>query len=94
VVAALGVIAMLAASALLWLLVAGQAQASSHIQPGHRGGSGMTRVVVRPGQTLWGIALRAEPSADPRVVVQEIIDANSLTGPAIQVGEVLWVPRG
>jgi LysM repeat protein len=54
----------------------------------------MTRVVVRPGQTLWSIAVRAEPTADPRVVVQEIIDANSLTGPAIQAGAVLWVPRG
>jgi len=94
VVAVLGLIAALAISGLLWLAVAGQAQASSHVQPGRPGGSGMIRVVVQPGQTLWSIAVRAEPSADPRVVIQEITDANLLSSPAIHAGEVLWVPHG
>jgi len=92
-VAVLGLIAALAISGLLWLAVAGQAQASSHAQPARPGGPGMIRVVVQPGQTLWSIAVRAEPSADPRVVIQEITDANLLSSPAIHAGEVLWVPH-
>jgi hypothetical protein len=51
-------------------------------------------VVVRPGQSLWSIALWAQPAADPRVIVQEIIDLNALHGAAVQAGERLWVPKG
>lgn len=94
VVAAIGLAAALAISALAWLAVAGQAQASSHVRPGGPPGSGLVRVVVRPGQTLWSIAVHAEPSADPRVIIQEITDINSLSTPAIHAGQVLWVPRG
>jgi hypothetical protein len=53
----------------------------------------MLRVVVRPGETLWSIAVRTDPAADPRAVIHEIIDDNALRGPAIQAGQVLWVPR-
>ena len=58
------------------------------------GGPGMTRVVVQPGATLWSIAVRMDPGADPRAVIQQIMDANALASPAIQAGRVLWVPRG
>ncbi|MBO0775950.1 MAG: LysM peptidoglycan-binding domain-containing protein [Actinobacteria bacterium] len=54
----------------------------------------MTRVVVQPGQTLWSIAVRVQPKADPRAVVQQIIDTNALPGVVIQPGEQLWVPTG
>jgi LysM domain len=94
VVAAIGLVAALAISALAWLAVAGQAQASSHARPGVPPASGLVRVIVRPGQTLWSIAVHAEPSADPRAVIQEITDLNSLGSPAIHAGQVLWVPRG
>jgi LysM repeat protein len=50
--------------------------------------------VVHPGQTLWSIASRAQPSADPRNVIQQIIELNALTGTGIEPGERLWVPRG
>ena len=53
----------------------------------------MLRVVVRPGDTMWSIAVRADPAADPRAVIQQIVEDNGLTGTAIQVGQVLWVPR-
>jgi LysM domain len=86
--------ALVAASlaALIWLAVAGQAEAAGHVT---RGGSvhSMLRVVVRPGETLWSIAVRADPAADPRVVIQQIIDDNALRGSSIQAGQVLWVPR-
>jgi LysM repeat protein len=54
----------------------------------------MTQIVVRPGQTLWSIAAAAEPSADPRIVIQQIIDANALGGNTIRAGQLLWVPKG
>jgi hypothetical protein len=54
----------------------------------------LTKVVVQPGESLWAIAAQAEPAADPRNVIQEIIDLNALGGSSIQPGERLWVPRG
>lgn len=82
-------------AALAWLTLAGGAQASGPGPSGAAGGRpGMTRVVVQPGQTLWAIASRAEPAADPRLVIQQIMEINSLPGAGIQVGQVLWVPRG
>ena len=93
----LGVFAVMVAAGLVtlfWLGVAGGAQAASHrLRPG-AAYRGMTQVVVRPGQTLWSIASRAEPGADPRVVIQQIIEVNALRGPVIQPGESLWVPKG
>jgi len=93
VLAALGVVTVTAMVTLFWLSVAGGAQAASH---GLRGGAyrGMTRVAVRPGQTLWSIASQAEPAADPRLVIRQIIEANALGGPVIQPGQSLWVPKG
>jgi LysM domain len=75
-----------------WLALAGGAQAADHGVPG-AGHAGMTRVVVKPGQTLWAIAAAAEPSADPRAVVAEIMQVNALSSVAIQPGEQLWVPK-
>jgi hypothetical protein len=94
VLAVFAVLAAVGLVTLFWLTAAGGAQASSHgLRPGapYRG---MAQVVVRPGQTLWSIAQRAEPAADPRIVVQQIIEFNALSGPVIQPGESLWVPKG
>lgn len=93
-VAGLAVLAATAVLVLLWLSAAGGAQASSHGQPAGAGFQGMTKVVVRPGQTLWSIAASAEPSANPWVVIQQIIDANALSGISVYAGEPLWVPKG
>jgi LysM domain len=81
------------ATVLIWLAIAGHAQAAQKAGPGTAGSQGMLRVVVHPGQTLWSIAVRTDPAADPRVVIQQIIDDNALAGTAIQAGQVLWVPR-
>jgi nucleoid-associated protein YgaU len=94
VVGVLITMAVAAMTALIWLAVAGQAEAASHVRPGGPVGHSMLRVVVRPGQTLWGIATKTDPAADPRAVIQEIIDDNALAGTAVQAGQVLWVPRG
>ena len=79
---------------LAWLAIAARAaQASDGGQPGAVY-QNLTSVVVHPGQTLWSIASRAEPSADPRVVMQQIIELNALRGTSIEPGQRLWVPRG
>jgi hypothetical protein len=91
VVAALVLAAVIAAALLITLLASGGAQATSHGQA--RGGyQGMHQVVVQPGQTLWSIAAAAEPTADPRTVIQEIMAANALGNSAISAGQLLWVP--
>ena len=93
-VGALVFVTVIAAAALLWVALANRAQASSG-GAGHQGsGHALVRVVVRPGQTLWSIASKADPYADPRAVIQEIIDENELSGTSIHPGQVILVPRG
>jgi LysM domain len=79
---------------LAWLAIAARtAQAANGGQPGAVY-QNLTSVVVHPGQTLWSIAAQAEPSADPRVVMQQIIELNALRGTSVEPGQRLWVPRG
>ena len=92
VVAALIIAAVTVAALLITLLASGGAQATNHGQA-RAGYAGMHKIVVQPGQTLWSIASTAEPSADPRTVIQEIMTANALTGPSVTAGQLLWVPR-
>jgi hypothetical protein len=62
--------------------------------PGHRV-AGATLVagqtyVVRPGDTLWSIALRLDPAGDPRPLVDQL--AAQSGGGSLQPGEVLHLP--
>jgi hypothetical protein len=91
VVATLVIVAVTAAALLITMLASGGAQATNHGQA-HAGYQGLHQVVVRPGQTLWSLAAAAEPTADPRNVVQEIMSANALNSPSISAGQLLWVP--
>jgi hypothetical protein len=87
------VVAVMAAIALgVGLAAAGGVQAANHGRP-TAGYQGMHEIVVRPGQTLWSIASAAEPGADPRDVVQEIMTANAMSDTTISAGQLLWVPR-
>ena len=47
--------------------------------------------VVRPGETVWSIAL-ASYEGDPREHVSAIVDANDLDGAMIRVGQRLVLP--
>jgi LysM domain len=94
VLAGLVILLAVATLTLFWMISAGGVQASGQGQPPRSEYRGMTRVVVRQGQTLWSIAASAEPTADPRIVVQQIIEVNALTGTDIRTGELLWVPKG
>jgi nucleoid-associated protein YgaU len=79
---------------LLWFAVATAAHASAHGAPAAPAQQALTQVVVQPGQTLWSIATQADPSADPRLVVQRIVTANKLTSESVAAGQRLRVPRG
>lgn len=58
--------------------------------------AGSTRVVgpvvVQPGDTLWSVAQRVDPGADPRAVIDRIKELNGLQGDTVVVGVVLQVP--
>lgn len=51
-------------------------------------------VTVQPGDTLWGIAAEIDPGADPRALIAEIREVNSLTQSGLTPGQVLVVPAG
>ena len=86
---------VLAALALGAVVVAGQAGAALGGSPLGAPGRSPTLVssrtiVVRPGDTLWAIAQRLDPGADPRPVVDELV---ALNGSApLQPGETLRAP--
>lgn len=81
--------AVLAVLALLFAAFAPNAAASTS------DASASTQIqVVQPGQTLWQIAAALDPSADPRELVDRILDLNSLSNSAqIHAGQALIVPN-
>jgi hypothetical protein len=94
VVATLLTVLCLLLVALAWMAIAARAQAADGGLPQGAVYRNLTSVVVHPGQTLWSIASQAEPSADPRVVMQLIVELNALHGTSIEPGQHLWVPHG
>jgi hypothetical protein len=77
----------------LSLVISGAAQATSHSAPRGASGSGVGQVVVRPGESLWSVAESADPDADTRLVIQQIVQLNALSGDTVFAGQRLWVPR-
>ena len=73
---------------------AGVAQATGHSATAAPARAGVTKVLVRPGQSLWSLAEKYAPDADTRLVIQEILQLNSMSTDQVQPGQVLWVPRG
>jgi hypothetical protein len=80
--------------AVLSLVIAASAQATNHPLPSRMAQQHLTQVTVRPGQSLWSVAENADPGADTRAVVQQIVELNGLTGDVVFAGQRLWVPRG
>jgi hypothetical protein len=76
------------------LVLTSGAQAADHGLPPSAVRASMRHVVVKPGQSLWSVALNAEPKADPRAVIQQIMEFNALGSQVVVPGESLWVPRG
>lgn len=94
VVKILVVLAILLVTGLAWLAGAAKVQAAGSGAPAGSVYRHLTAMVVRPGESLWTLAMQAQPHADPRVVVQQIIDVNALHSSTVWAGERLWVPKG
>jgi nucleoid-associated protein YgaU len=52
-------------------------------------GDGAPDVVVQRGDTLWSIAERIKPDADPRAVATDLMAVNGLGSPSLEVGQHL-----
>ena len=76
------------------LLLTGVAQATNDGPSSRAARQSLVQVIVHPGQSLWSVAESADPDQDPRAVIQQIIDLNSLNGDTVFVGQQLWVPHG
>jgi hypothetical protein len=87
---ATGVSALLIGALSVGLATAAQATRAGSASPGRY----VAKVTVLPGQSLWSLAEAHDPDADPRAVIQEIRQLNSMGGDQVRAGEVLWVPRG
>jgi hypothetical protein len=81
----------LALLAVLWL---GARHGAGATSGGDRTGRDVVpeSVVVGRHDTLWTIAVRARPGADPRVTVQRMIDLNALSGSIINPGQRVLLP--
>lgn len=60
---------------------------------GQQQDAAVQRITVHPGETLWAIAGRVAPDADPRDTVARIEDMNDLDSSTVPAGSVLLVPR-
>lgn len=87
-----GRLALTLATAGCVLAIAGLAVAPPSSAPEASTPTTATSVVVAPGDTLWDLALRADPQADPRVTVARIVELNNLAGGYIQPGQKLQLP--
>ena len=76
------------------LLLTGVAQATNDGPSSRVARQSLVQVFVHPGQSLWSVAESADPDQDPRAVIQQIIDLNSLNGDTVFAGQQLWVPHG
>ncbi len=85
------VFATLAAAPLVAVLVLASvnAPASAGNEPGSASFDGVT---VAPGESLWSIAERIAPEADPREVVGELKSLNGLEDSAVLAGQTLAIP--
>jgi LysM domain len=53
----------------------------------------VSKHVVLPGETLWGIASHWSPGEDPREAIARIVDLNALPGVEVRAGQTLYLPQ-
>lgn len=73
----------------LWLLVA---QLNGGAATGSLERGSVEIVMVQPGESLWSIAERVAPGADPRDVIDAIVSFNHLASADVMAGEQLGIP--
>lgn len=65
--------------------------ASNSYNDYYKGDYTYQRIVVKEGDTLWGLAAANSYSADLNILVQETMQYNNLAGSYIQPGQVIYV---
>ena len=83
-IAALAAVLMFAVPVLTHIGVAAHAQLTGRVPA-------QVAYTVRPGDTLWAIAVRLDPGGDPRHLMAQLEATNHLNGP-LQVGQQIIVP--
>ncbi|MGI6878607.1 LysM peptidoglycan-binding domain-containing protein [Microbacterium sp. gxy059] len=88
------VLAALAAAPLVGAIAAGVLGGGIALGSGEQGAEpgSFATVTVSPGESLWTIAERVAPSADPRDVVAEIASLNQLGAHPVQAGQTIAIP--
>ena len=85
-VVVLGVLMLLVVGFTIGGHVSSQAASSTGVQHART-------VTVQPGESLWAVAVRIAPHADPRLVVSRIAEINHLSGAEVFAGQQLVVPQ-
>jgi hypothetical protein len=57
-----------------------------------KGGPATASVVVAAGDSLWSIAKSLQPNADPRSMMQTLVELNGLQGADLTPGQQLIIP--
>lgn len=68
---------------------------AGQVAAGDGGGEAIVGSVlrVRPGDSLWAVAVRFYPDVDPRIAVERIVASNRLRDDQLRVGQWLELPR-
>jgi len=81
---------LVAAPLTIWLLMA---QLNGGAAQGTReAGAPVPVVVVESGESLWSVAERVAPNADPRDVITAIVAYNHLPSADVMAGQQLGIP--
>lgn len=67
-------------------------QASTAFATAHSSAQEFTYVTVDTGESLWGLAERVAPNADPRDVVADIVRLNQLETSSVGAGARVAIP--
>lgn len=63
------------------------AMAADHQEPGD-----YQKIVVQPGDTLWGISSRVAQAENQSEILEQIATYNDLETSELQVGQTLYIP--
>jgi hypothetical protein len=78
--------------AVLVVLVAGLSLGMSSQAAGRGQHRAPATVTVQPGESLWQVATRVAPDADPRLVIDQLQKINRLPSASVAAGQQLVVP--
>lgn len=57
------------------------------------GSNDFTYVSIHAGETLWDVASKLDPNADPRDLIAEIVQLNALSSSDVEAGQRIALPE-